>query len=92
MKFQLSKWADRDLDKLTASSIRDFGVAQTQIHMGGLDYLFELLAENPKLGRKWKGDIYKHPYRSHIIYYRIRKSDILILRVRSGRMKQPRLS
>ena len=45
-----------------------------------------------EMGAKWKGNIRKHPYRSHVIYYRIRKSDILILRVRSGRMKEPRLS
>ena len=87
MKYQLSKWADRDLDKLTESSIREFGLGQTQIHLGGLDYLFELLAENPKMGTRWRGDTRRHPYKRHIVYYRVRKNDILILRIRSALMK-----
>jgi len=92
MKYQLSKWADRDLDEITANSISDFGLAQTQIHMGGLDYLFELLGESPKIGTVWKGNTRRHPYRAHVVFYRVRKNDILILRIRSAKQNIPNTS
>lgn len=90
MKYQLSKRADKDLDQITIRSITDFGLAQTQIYMGGLDYLFELLAEHPEMGGLWSGKVRRHPYRSHVVYYRVRKNDILILRIRSAKQKTPK--
>lgn len=91
MTYQLSKRADKDLDELTKNSLQNFGLAQTQIHMGGLDYLFELLADNPEMGTRWKGNIRRHPYRSHIIYYRVRKNSIFILQIRSAKMTPPKV-
>ena len=89
MNYQLSKRADKDLDTLTAHSIQEFGLAQTQVYLGGLDYLFELSCDTPMMWTVWKGDIRRHPYRTHMVYYRVRKNDVLILRIRSARMKEP---
>lgn len=58
--------------------------------MSGLDYLFELLAEYPEMGGLWSNKVRRHPYRSHVVYYRIRKKDILILRIRSAKQKTPK--
>lgn len=92
MKYQLSRGADKDLDAIAEHSIRVFGLAQTEVYLGGLSALFDLLSHTPSLGAVWKGDIRRHPYQAHMVYYRLRKADVLILRVRGARMKEPKVS
>ena len=66
----------------TPSRILDWSMHEK--YLNGLFHTFELLSENPGIGRKSHhvgGKYHKHEHAKHVIYYRIAKSDILIARI-----------
>lgn len=81
-----SKRADQDIIAITLRSLVDFGEAQTDKYMAGMKTTLETLAENPSSGREFTHKktqrVYLYyRYVSHVVYYRQRKNDILILRI-----------
>ena len=87
--FQLSEAAARDIESIFESSKIDFGIIQTEKYFKDLKKCFELLNSNPQIGSKaldLKSGYYRFPHRSHIIFYRIRKEGIFIVRVLHERM------
>jgi toxin ParE1/3/4 len=83
--FVRSNKADVDITSIAKRSIHDFGVIQTRKYMTGLQDSFQMLADNPKLGCTYLGYFY-FKYKSHVIYYRQRKSDIFITRILHEKM------
>ena len=81
-----SKHADQDIKHITKRSIIDFGELQTDKYMEGMEETLELLAGDPERGRTFIHGITKksylhYRYLSHVVYYRQRKHDLLIVRI-----------
>lgn len=86
MSYHLSREAAQDLEDLYVYSIEQFGLDQAESYHQKLQEHFELLAENPKLGRDYsfiKKAARRSNCGSHAVYYRLSgvNSQVLILRV-----------
>ena len=64
-----------------------FGEGQAEEYLGGLDYSFDLLTDNPKMGRVYEEHIRRYVDKSHLVYYEIKKDQLVILRIRPVRQK-----
>ncbi len=87
MGYRLTQQAGADVVNLYLSGLEQFGIAQTDRYHSGLEKTFQLLSENPRMGRErpeFRVPVRMHPFRSHIIIYQIENKDILIIRVRHG--------
>jgi toxin ParE1/3/4 len=65
-------------------SIDLFGVTQAIRYREQLRYRFQLLAENPRLGRlapRAGKDVRRHEHAAHVIFYRVTENGVLILGV-----------
>lgn len=86
-KYVLSEEAENDIEEIFDFGEYKFGNALAITYLMGLKEHFEALAKNPDIGKK-RNDIKKGllslPYVSHIIFYRILKSHIRIVRVLYG--------
>lgn len=86
MTYSLSRLARNNIKDIARYTDRHFGRDQTQEYLDGLFYSFELLADNPKLGREWSKDKRRYVYRMHIVYYRLTKGGPLVTEVRHSAM------
>ncbi len=80
MIYELSLRAQSNIEEIIRYTDKHFGPAQTDEYIGGLYYSFDLLTDNPRLGRVWKGQKRCYTYRMHNVYYRIKKTVFLSLR------------
>ena len=87
MTYRLTRQAQFDIKGIYRYTVEFFGNAQAREYLDGLEYSFELLTDNPKLGRLWDGKGRRYIYKSHLIHYRIIKEEILITRIRHARQK-----
>jgi toxin ParE1/3/4 len=88
MTWRLSRKADLDVLSIYLEGARQFGPAQADRYHNGLEALFDLLAQFPRAAHErdqTEPPVRIHPYRSHVIVYRVLDDDILIIRVRHGR-------
>jgi toxin ParE1/3/4 len=84
---KFSRRAERDLLDIYLFGDAEFGTAQAEKYRAGLDRVFDLLAENPRLARErleFRNPVRLHAYQSHVIAYRIVGRHILIVRVLHG--------
>jgi toxin ParE1/3/4 len=88
MAYRLSRKAEEDILQIYVTGVGEFGVDQAERYHAGLEQAFVFLSdfpraapERPELGRSSR----MHPYKSHIIVYRLDGPDIFIQRVRHGR-------
>jgi toxin ParE1/3/4 len=82
--YRLSRKADADLKEAYFYSFDNFGRAQAEAYAAGLKTCFQLLAEQPRIGRTRLGkkeDQRIFFYQSHVIGYRIIGAEIRIQRV-----------
>jgi toxin ParE1/3/4 len=92
--YRLSRKADDDLKQVYLYSFGNFGEARADLYSLELTACFQLLAEQPRLGRARPGRIEAFRvffHGSHIIAYRIAAADILIQRVLDGRRDWQRI-
>jgi toxin ParE1/3/4 len=82
MIFELSKRARDDIKNIARYTLENFGLAQTEEYLDGLYRSFELLTDNPKLGREWTAGRRRYIYRMHHIYYRLREGSVFITHIR----------
>lgn len=87
MAYRLSRKAEEDILDIYLTGAEAFGEDQAERYHAGLRQTFEFLSgfpraapERAELGRTSR----VHPYKSHIIIYRLDRTDILIQRVRHG--------
>jgi toxin ParE1/3/4 len=85
--YRLSRKAEDDILHIYATGAVEFGLEQAERYHAGLEQAFAFLSnfpraapERPELGRPTR----VHPYKSHIILYRLDEEGILIQRVRHG--------
>jgi toxin ParE1/3/4 len=89
MGFRLTRRAEQDLIFLSEAGIRLFGVAQAKRYHDSRFKCFALLSVNPEMARlrpELFPDIRIHPFKSHLIVYRVDSNgDLLFVRIRHGR-------
>jgi len=90
MRWRTSFDAERDLNRIYLTSVRDFGPNQAASYLRSFNEAFETLsifpasnAERPELGH----GIRVKPHKAHVILYRVdmETETLLILRIRHGR-------
>jgi len=89
VRYELSRRASADIDAIILYTDQNFGSDQTEEYLSGLYYSFDLLCDNPKLGRVWSPGKRCYVYRSHYVFYRIMKDHLLITMIRNTRQELP---
>lgn len=89
MIYELSRKAQRQIEDIIRYTDENFGEDQTREYVSGLYYSFDILSDNPNMGRKHDERRRRYIYRSHQIYYRLFKSKILIVDIRNSRQNPP---
>jgi toxin ParE1/3/4 len=87
MTYRLTRQAQSDIKAIYHYTVEYFGERQAREYLDGLDYSFDLLTDNPKLGRLWDGKGRRYVYKSHLVYYRIVKDEIVLTRIRNARQQ-----
>ena len=85
MAYRLSRKAEDDIRSIYVFSARAFGVDQAERYFEGLFETFEFLVRFPRAARlrtELAHDSRAHPYKSHLIFYRLDGEDIFIQRIR----------
>lgn len=82
MIFALSKRAKADIESIARYTLENFGLSQTEEYLEGLYHSFELLADNPKLGREWTMGRRRYIYRMHHVYYRLADERVFVTHIR----------
>ena len=83
----LSERADEDLEEIFEFTLNKFGFQQAEKYLFELENVFETLYKNPSLGKKRneiKNGLLSFPKDNHIVFYRILKNRIWIVRVLHG--------
>jgi len=91
--YHLTADADADLAALYGYSLREFGRAQADRYFLALIDCFEMIAGNPRIGADrstLKPGYRRFVHEAHVIYYRVRERDVLILRVLGARQDPTR--
>ncbi len=89
MKYQLTEEADRDVEKILAYSVDNFGINQAEHYFNALKNCIQLLADNPNIGHNADDilpEYLRFPYESHVIFYKKFASSILVVRILHERM------
>ena len=89
--YELSEEASDDVTSILEYTVDEFGRNQARVYLDSLIETFEILASRPNLGTDCSHFLRgarRFNHRSHVIYYRARDQDLLILRV-LGRDQDP---
>ena len=76
--------AQNDLINIIGHTLQNWGVAQTEKYIDGLETLAAKLAQSPALGTcrdALQKELLSFPYKSHVLYYTRTKVGITISRV-----------
>lgn len=85
---ELSDRAAADLLDIYVHGVRQFGSKQSDLYLDGLERCFDLIAENPEMGRlaNQVGEGFRrHEHQSHVIFYEQTATGVLILAVLHAR-------
>jgi len=91
--YSLSNKATADVDSILDYSIINFGANVMIDYHKSLEKCFEMLDENPNLGTKVehiRPDYLCFEHRSHLIFYKKKSQDILIIRILHKSMDAPK--
>ncbi len=87
MTYRLTRQAKSDIKAIYHYTVEYFGDSQAREYLDGLEYSFDLLMDNPNMGRLFSKKIRRYIYKSHLVYYEVRKDHIVIIRIRNARQK-----
>ncbi len=85
--YNLSEKTQEDIDSIYDNGHQKFGKDQALNYLIEPRSYFELLLKNPNIGKQRdeiREGIFSFPYASHIIFFRISKNHIRIVRVLHG--------
>lgn len=85
--YELSQEADKDLEDIFDYTVEKFGLDQAVLYVSSFENTFEALCNNPKLGRERteiREELRSVVKESHVVFYRILKSKIRIVRILHG--------
>ena len=91
--YQFSTAADHDLEEIFDHTLEEFGLDQAIKYVSEFDPVFEQLVKNPEMGRnrnEIKPDLRSFPKESHIVFYRIIRDHIRIVRILHGSRDIPK--
>ena len=89
----LSENADADIDAIFDYTESEHGFNQAVKYLSDLESVFQKLIISPEIGRKRdevKTGLYSLPEQQHIVFYRILKNHIRIVRVLHGSKDIPK--
>lgn len=89
MIYELSRKALRQIEEIILYTDANFGEDQTHEYVSGLYHSFDILSDNPRMGRQFDERRRRYIYRSHQVYYRLFKHRILIVDIRNSRQNPP---
>ena len=93
MEYELSDLARSNIKEITRYTIENFGEAQADEYLDGLFYSFDLLTDNPRMGKHFvsdpSGNLRRYTYRAHYVIYEIRDQIIRIATIRNTRQSLP---
>ncbi|SFK44773.1 type II toxin-antitoxin system RelE/ParE family toxin [Methylocapsa palsarum] len=81
-EYRLTQDADDDLLKLFLYGFETFGLAQAEAYRQDMTRCFQLLADNPRLGRKadeFAPGARRHEHANHVIFYDEQRDGVLII-------------
>jgi|SRR5690606_16010055 len=84
MAYELSLEADKDLEDIFDYTVEKFGFDQAIMYVSSFEDTFESLCSNPKSGRERpeiREELRSIVKESHVVFYRILRSKIRIIRV-----------
>lgn len=87
-EYALLQRAEADLFDIYVYGYRQFGEAQADAYAADLERAFQLLADQPQLGRKAdaiRTGVRRHEHASHIVLYEKTDTGVLILALIHGR-------
>ena len=93
MGYRTTNQADQDIIHIHLRGCQEFGQPQAERYNEGLAACFKLIQDNPRIAREHPGfipPVRLHPYRSHLIVYRLDDVGVLIVRVLHGRQEWER--
>ena len=67
MTYRLTRQAKSDIKAIYRYTVEYFGEGQAQEYLDGLEYSFDLLADNPNMGRLFDEKIRRYIYKSHLV-------------------------
>ncbi len=82
--YKLSKKAQKDVNGILDYSHKEFGEKAAFEYYLSLKGAFELLSEQPQLGRDIshiRTEYFRHEHAKHTIFYSLKKNKLLIIRV-----------
>ena len=80
----ISREAEADIDRIAAYTTDTWGWVQTDRYLGQLEDSFQLLANNPSMGRScdaiWEG-LHRFEVGKYVVFYRTEPDGICVVRV-----------
>ncbi|MBS0258310.1 MULTISPECIES: type II toxin-antitoxin system RelE/ParE family toxin [Agrobacterium] len=86
--YRLTKQAESEILDIFIYGVEQFGLRQAHFYKNELEGCFQLLGDNPRMGRLAPAigeGVRRHEHGSHVIFYEIDVSGVLILTVVHGR-------
>lgn len=88
-KFRLTTRAALDLSEIADFTLQNFGIEKARSYRDEFNKCFEILVENPQLGRsaaELAPDLRRYEHQSHVVFYILEDTGILIVRILHHRM------
>ncbi len=89
MNVRLTSRAKNDLRDIYRYSVENFGQTQAEKYLGGLEHMFDLLIDNPHLGKSMDEESRRYVYKGHYVIYTIEVDTVVIHSIRNTKMELP---
>ena len=89
-KYRLTRQADQHLGDIYLYTAERFGRAQADSYLQGFAAIFDLLADNPRMGRAAdhiRPGLRRHEHAGHVVFYRETGEGLLIVGVIHSRRR-----
>ena len=89
MKLVVSPRAQADIDDIWEYTVRRWGERQAETYIGLIKEGVDVIAENPAVGRPCddvRPGYRRYPVGSHVLFYRVREEDVVVVRILHQRM------
>lgn len=88
MTYKKTVRVERDLKDIYRYTRRQFGRPQALTYLNELESVFELIGEQPRIGRIYQGRIRQFVHNRHIVLYRIETDGVLIVQILHGAQRR----
>lgn len=88
-EYSLTRPAESDLKSIIRYTMKTWGRAQTKRYSQGLRECFQMLANNPSIGRKCefiRPGLHRFEHGKHVVFYLVESDEIFIVRLQHQQM------